>query len=128
MLAGRLPSIPGLCYASRANNPTAGRNILGGAIAGAGVLGTIYTGIAIVNLEDGGGEVMLALRVAQAASNSEATIFASESLEAVASASGKVDAAIAAANGGGVGFGLGAGGGLALTSPGCQLTYVAPEH
>jgi hypothetical protein len=112
--------VRGLCTYSIANNPKAGRNIFAGAIAGAGVLGTLYTAIAVVNLEDGAGEVMLALRAAQLASNSEATIFVSESLEAVASASGKVDAAIAAANGGGVGFGLGAGAGLALSSSGCQ--------
>ena len=87
-LRGPQLSIPGLCNASRANNPTAGRNILGGAIAGAGVLGTIYTLIAVGNLEDGGGELMLGLRALQVARNSEATMFASDSLEAVASASG----------------------------------------
>ena len=75
-VSGRLPFIPGLCYASISNNSHAGRNILATAVAGAGVAGYIYTGIAIVNLEDGGGELMLALRAAQAASNSEATIFA----------------------------------------------------
>ena len=83
------------------------------------IAGTIYTMIAVLNLEDGGGEAMFALRLAQAAHNSESTIIASQSLEAVASASGKVDAIIAAANGGGNGFAVGAGIGVALTSATC---------
>lgn len=107
------------CRYGRANNPHAGRNILATAVAGAGVAGYIYTGIAILNLEDGGGEFMLALRIAQAASNSEATIFTSEALEAVASASGKVDAIVAGFNAGGTGFAVGAGIGAGLTSPTC---------
>lgn len=107
------------CPASVANNPKAGRNILASAVAGAGAAGTIYTVIALVNLEDGGGEAMLALRAAQVASNSESVMFASDALEAVASASGTVDAGIAAANGAGSGFALGSGVGVAITPSIC---------
>jgi hypothetical protein len=88
---------------SAANNPKAETNILATAVAGAGVAGTIYTLVAIANLEDGGGEAMLALRAAQLAGNSESVMFASDSLEGLASASGTVDAGIAAANGAGSG-------------------------
>src|SRR6185437_6576114 len=73
-----LPRFPGLCTYSRANNPHAGRNILGGAIAGAGITGTVYTAIAVLNLEDGAGEVMLALRIATLARNSATTLATSE--------------------------------------------------
>jgi hypothetical protein len=89
------------------------------AVAGAGVAGTIYTLVALANLEDGAGEVLLGLRAAQLARNSSATIFASDSLEGLASASGTVDAGIAAANGAGSGFAVGAGVGVALTPSVC---------
>ncbi len=105
--------------ASVANNPKARMNILATAVAGAGVAGTIYTIIALANLEDGGGEVMLALRAAQLARNGESVMFARDSLEAVASANGTLDAAIAAANGAGTGFALGAGVGVAITPSIC---------
>jgi RHS repeat-associated protein len=104
---------------SAANNPKAGRNIMAGMVGGAGIFGFFYTAIAVLNLEDGGGEVMLALRAAQLARNGESVMFASDSLEAVASASGTVDAAIAAANGGGIGVGVGAAGGALMTGSVC---------
>ena len=114
------PAAPVPAQASRSNNLSAGRNILGGAIAGAGVFGTIYTGVAFLNMEDGAGEIMLGPRIATLARNSTPTLATSQMLEGVASASGTVEAAYAAANGAGTGFALGAGGGLALTSPMCN--------
>jgi hypothetical protein len=92
---------------------------MAGIVGGAGIFGSIYTAIAVLNLEDGGGEVMLALRAAQLARNGESVMFASDSLEAVASANGTVDAAIAAANGGGIGVGVGAAGGALMTGSVC---------
>jgi hypothetical protein len=72
-----------------------------------------------MNLEDGAGEVMLGLRVAMAARNSATTLTTSQVLEGVASAGGKVELIIGAANGAGVGFGAGAAAGLASSPSMC---------
>jgi RHS repeat-associated protein len=112
--------IPYVCRYSRANNPKAGRNILGGMAAFGSIGATIYTVVALANLEDGGGEVMLALRAAQIARNSESTMFASTVLQTAAQAGGATDVAVTAFSGGGVLSATGAMAGAFLTTEGCR--------
>jgi len=110
---------PQKCYASRANNPRAGRNMLMNAIAGAGIAGTVYTAIALANLEDGAGEVMVALRAAQVARFGANEMMVSDVLGGSARVGGAADVIIAFFSGGGIGFGVGTGVGLLSTSAVC---------
>jgi len=113
---------PPPCSASRFNNPRAGRNMLIGAISGAGVFGIAYTVFALANMEDGVGEVMLALRVAQVARFGANEMMVSDVLGGSARAGGAADVTIAFFSGGGIGTGIGVAGGLASTSATCRNT------
>ena len=65
MLAGMLPSIPGLCYASRSNNPNLQTNIVTGGTGGFlafGTIGAVVTlnivGFPEVEVAEGGAAVL----------------------------------------------------------------------
>jgi len=107
------------CVASTSNNPHLTRNLLIAAVGGAGILGTTYTVFALANMEDGVGEVMLALRAAQVARFGEGAVMLSNALGFAASLGGATDAATAFLNGGGIGASLGAAGGLLVTPATC---------
>lgn len=70
-------------------------------------------------MEDGEGEVMLALRVAQVARFGANEMMVSDVLGGSARVGGAADAIIAFFSGGGIGVGIGTAGGLASTSATC---------
>lgn len=103
------------------NNRHVGRNIAGGMLAFGSVGATIYTVIALANLEDGGGEVMLALRAAQLAKNGEAMMNAADFAMGAARMGGGSDASIAFLSGGALFSPLGAGTGALATTATCPV-------
>lgn len=80
---------------------------------------TIYTVIALANLEDGGGELMLGLRTAQLARNGEAMMNAADFAMGAARMGGWSDASIALLSGGAMFSPLGAAAGALATTPTC---------
>jgi len=101
------------------NNPHVGRNIAGGMLAFGSIGATIYTVVALANLEDGGGEVMLALRAAQLARNGEAMMNAADFAQGAARMGGMSDAGLAALSGGALLSPLGAAAGAIATTAKC---------
>lgn len=80
---------------------------------------TVYTLIAMANLEDGGGEVMIGLRAAQLARNGQAMMDAADAMQGVVRFGGMGDAALAAANGAALGAPIGAAAGAGSTTATC---------
>jgi len=107
---------------SRQNNPHVGRNIAGGMLAFGTIGATIYTAVALANMEDGGGEFMLALRAAQLARNGETMVNTADALTYLARGGGLTDAGIAAFSGGAVAAPFGAATGAYLTQSTCPVT------
>lgn len=80
---------------------------------------TIYTVVAMANMEDEGGEAMLGLRAAQLAVNGETMVNTSDAALAVARMGGASDAGVAALSGGALFSPLGAAAGAIATTATC---------
>lgn len=94
--------------------------MLKGMLGFGSVSGTVFTIIAFLNMEDGGGEAMMALRAAQLARNGEMMVTTANVLQGAARAGGVIDAAVAGASGGAILAPVGAGAGFLATQPGCS--------